>query len=269
MEQRKSHQADVSIPETEIPKHEVSENIAANGFSSSQNVRPLFNSLAGFALELGDRLIINGEEFTFKGWVDQSQTAIEVRAIGNGLSKQIRAREIKNFARSPNDPNSSSPSSDFSYIPETKDQREIPEPINQVSNQEYEIASEFKPDLKPETEQINQEIEPEIEDLPPEPKYNAWEVWTYLERQRLQTLKLINTFQAEWEANRFVREAERSTPPSLRVHYEIRPICLDEAEINAYHHDQSAHEPQHTQTASADKIYDDIYDDAIDVEIIS
>jgi hypothetical protein len=47
-------------------------------------------------------------------------------------------------------------------------------------------------------------------------------------------LKLINTFEAEWEANRFVREAERNTPPNLRIHYEIRPIVLDETVANVH-----------------------------------
>jgi len=44
-------------------------------------MKPLFNSLAGFALEVGDHLMINGEQVIFKGWVDQSQTSIEVKLI--------------------------------------------------------------------------------------------------------------------------------------------------------------------------------------------
>ena len=46
-------------------------------------MKPLFNSLAGFALEVGDLLMINGEQVIFKGWVDQSQTSIEVKAIAD------------------------------------------------------------------------------------------------------------------------------------------------------------------------------------------
>jgi hypothetical protein len=70
---------------------------------------------------------------------------------------------------------------------------------------------------------------------PPEPTPNAWEVWTYLERQRQTTLKHLHTFRAEWEANRFVREAERSAPDHLRVHYEIRPVVKSEDEPSPAH----------------------------------
>ncbi len=69
----------------------------------------------------------------------------------------------------------------------------------------------------------------------PEPTPNAWEVWTYLERQRQTTLKHLHTFRAEWEANRFVREAERSAPDHLRVHYEIRPVVKSEDEPSPAH----------------------------------
>ena len=65
-------------------------------------MKPLFNSLAGFALEVGDRLLINGEEVIFKGWVDQSQTAIEVKVIADDAVqvKQVHAKEIKSLSRS-------------------------------------------------------------------------------------------------------------------------------------------------------------------------
>ena len=116
------------------------------------------------------------------------------------------------------------------------------------------------PDNLEETSPI--EEEPEI---PKEPEYNAWEVWTYLERQRVKTLKLINTFQAEWEANRFVREAERSAPANLRVHYEIRPVLLDEAELNGgYQQSADSYKSQNSQP----DLEEEDYADAIDVEVI-
>jgi hypothetical protein len=226
----------------------------------------LFNSLAGFALEVGDRITINGEEVTFKGWVDQSQTAIEVNAIANAqtLVRQIRAREIKSFSRSQDVGAESTPSPETSNnyrdhedsvkssAPEFTDQGHEP-----ICDRQKSSEYEDHPEIAFEPEEV---IEP-----PQEPEYNAWEVWTYLERQRVKTLKLINTFQAEWEANRFIREAERSAPANLRVHYEIRPVWLDETEImKSYQNEQS---PPKSQDSPAESEQED-YADAIDVEVI-
>ena len=237
-----------------------------HGFHSSPNARPLFNSLAGFALEVGDRLTINGEEVIFKGWVDQSQTAIEVRVIANDPSsiKQIRAKEIKSLSRS-HSVVDSSPSQDVASS-KPEDAHKQPEPVNynHKHNHEQPTSSDYINDDEP-TETASEPEEP-IE-IPKEPEYNAWEVWTYLERQRVNTLKLINTFQAEWEANRFVREAERSAPPTLRVHYEIRPVWLDESEMNGSHqYDQNDQKPYKSQNPQSDL---EDYADAIDVEIIN
>jgi len=63
--------------------------------------------------------------------------------------------------------------------------------------------------------------EPEPE---PAPTPIAWELWTYLERHRKDTLRHIGTFTSEWEVHRFVAEAERNNSNGLRVHYEINPI---------------------------------------------
>lgn len=69
--------------------------------------------------------------------------------------------------------------------------------------------------------------EPEVA---PEPEVNtprpiAWEVWTYLERHRKDTLHRVGSFDAEWKADRFVIEAERNKPdPNLRVHYEVKAV---------------------------------------------
>jgi hypothetical protein len=229
----------------------------------------LFNSLAGFALEVGDLLIINGEEVIFKGWVDQSQTAIAVSAIANDPSsvRQIRAKEIKSLSRSQESvadsassqdadskyrDDADSPNSSKSSPSESEDQIHDPIGDSQKSSDHDDHAEMFS------------ELEETVE-TPKEPEYNAWEVWTYLERQRVKTLKLINTFQAEWEANRFVREAERSTPANLRVHYEIRPVWLDEAEVMAsYQNEQSSYKSKDSQAKS--DLED--YADAIDVEIL-
>ena len=233
-------------------------------------MKPLFNSLAGFALEVGDRLIINGEEVIFKGWVDQSQTAIDVRAIANDQPsvRQIRAKEIKSLSRSQDAVADSATSQDVAS--KSRDDEDSPKP----SPSEFEDRSEARSNNPVDDSQKSSDhgdhtetvSEPEeIIETPKEPEYNAWEVWTYLERQRLKTLKLINTFQAEWEANRFVREAERSTPANLRVHYEIRPVWLDEAEVmESYQNEQSSHKPNDSQAKSEQEDYAD----AIDVEVI-
>ena len=242
--------------------------------------------MAGFALEVGDRLLINGEELVFKGWVDQSQTAIEVRAIADDSAsvKQIRAKEITSIRRSPDvedngssvktpedqksrDTTASNPSgADVKPVTESvPSDAKTSDSVNQTSGDRAnsEATSPNHPDNPDNLEETSPiEEEPEI---PKEPEYNAWEVWTYLERQRVKTLKLINTFQAEWEANRFVREAERSAPANLRVHYEIRPVLLDEAELNGgYQQSADSYKSQNSQP----DIEEEDYADAIDVEVI-
>lgn len=202
----------------------------------------------------------------FKGWVDQSQTAIEVKSIDDVSSKQIRAREITSLSRSL-----------FANV-----SSKSPEPKQAENTKEHIATEENKTESKAENKQESTqdfresveadhsdragsnfvEPEPEIATEPepePEPEYNAWEVWTYLERQRMKTLKLLNTFQAEWEANRFVREAERNTPANLRVHYEVRPIVLGEIDNTGNEYSQ-AHDSHSAQVE---------YPDAIDVEIVT
>jgi hypothetical protein len=229
-------------------------------------MKPLFNSLAGFALEVGDRLIINGEEVTFKGWVDQSQTAIEVRTILEDQSsvRQIRAREIKSLSRSHDAVNNSAASQDFES--KSRDVEDSPKPTSSKFDDRSDDLVDDRQKYSNHDDHAEMNSEPEeVLETPKEPEYNAWEVWTYLERQRLKTLKLINTFQAEWEANRFVREAERSTPNNLRVHYEIRPVWLDESEVmGSYQNEQVSHKSKDTQSKSDPEDYAD----AIDVEVI-
>jgi len=221
----------------------------------------LFNSLAGFALEVGDRLLINGEEVIFKGWVDQSQTSIEVKAIADAaVIKQVRAKEIQSLARSqdstatqPSAPNSTQNKPEKSSDPSSSKETGSTEASDWRDDHKFSDHAEVLP-------------EPETIETPKEPEYNAWEVWTYLERQRVNTLKLLNTFQTEWEANRFVREAERSAPSNLRVHYEVRPIWLDETEIKrSYQNTEPSHKSHDRQSDRAAKDYDD----AIDVEIVT
>jgi hypothetical protein len=229
-------------------------------------MKPLFNSLAGFALEVGDHLMINGEQVIFKGWVDQSQTSIEVKAIAEDQSsvRQIRAREIKSLSRWQDAVLDSSASE--SVDSKSHDFEDSPKPTSSEFDDRINDPvddSQKSSDHSDHAETIS-EHEESIE-TPKEPEYNAWEVWTYLERQRLKTLKLINTFQAEWEANRFVREAERSTPANLRVHYEIRPVWLDEAEVmGSYQNEQNSRKPKESQANSEQEDYAD----AIDVEVI-
>ncbi|WP_201324578.1 hypothetical protein [Pseudanabaena sp. lw0831] len=226
----------------------------------------MFNSLAGFALEVGDRLIINDEEVIFKGWVDQSQTAIEVKAIAGDQSsvRQIRARAIKSLSRSQDAFADSATSKDVASKSRDDEDRPKPSPSKFEDQSNDPIRDSQKSTDHDDHAEIFSEPE-EIIETPKEPEYNAWEVWTYLERQRLKTLKLINTFQAEWEANRFVREAERSAPANLRVHYEIRPVWLDEAEVmESYQNEQDSHKSKDSQA----KREQEDYADAIDVEIL-
>lgn len=215
--------------------------------------KPLFNSLVGFALEVGDRLVINGEEVIFKGWIDQSQTSITVQAIADATERKIQAREIKSLGRSvmTESPN---PSTD-----------------HQSPNAEMPPENHADPLFADTAHGDHDNVDPsptvaETPDEPVTPTYNAWEVWTYLERQRLKTLKLINTFDAEWEANRFVREAERNTPPNLRIHYEICPIWRD-LDSAASDVNQDAQAPSPDDSSSDHDAGE--YADAIDVEIIS
>jgi hypothetical protein len=229
-------------------------------------MKPLFNSLAGFALEVGDRITINGEEVIFKGWVDQSQTAIEVKASAEDQPsvRQIRAKEIKSLSRSQDAIVDSAASRDVDSKSHDNEDSLKPSPSEfEDQNNDPVDDSQTYSDYDDHVETISEPEE--VIETPKEPEYNAWEVWTYLERQRLKTLKLINTFQAEWEANRFVREAERSTPANLRVHYEIRPVWLDEAEVmESYQNEQSSHKSKDSQAKSDPEDYAD----AIDVEVI-
>jgi hypothetical protein len=234
----------------------------------------LFNSLAGFALEVGDRLLINGEEVIFKGWVDQSQTSIEVKEIADAaVIKQVRAKEIQSLARSQDStatqtsaPNSTQNEPEKSSDPSSSKETGSTEASDRGS------SDRVHDDQKSSENFDHAEVlpEPETIETPKEPEYNAWEVWTYLERQRVNTLKLLNTFQAEWEANRFVREAERSAPSNLRVHYEVRPIWLDEAEIKrSYQNTEASHKSNDHQSNRDAKDYVQDYDDAIDVEVVT
>ncbi|PZU97369.1 MAG: hypothetical protein DCE90_07390 [Pseudanabaena sp.] len=235
----------------------------------------MFNSLTGFALEVGDRLFINEEEVIFKGWVDQSQTAIEVKVCHDEslAIKKIFAKEIRSLARSRQDV---AESQEPPLTPErdrSPQSSEPPEASAQSNPKETKPEFTYYSDESLESKESDGSedlLEEDINEVTPEPNYNAWEVWTYLERQRVKTLKLLNTFQAEWEANRFVREVERSTPPNLRIHYEVRPIVLSDAEIKAANQapEYSAKSTQASDREQTDPPQTD-YADAIDVEVVA
>jgi len=232
----------------------------------------LFKSLAGFALDVGDRLLINGEEVIFKGWVDQSQTAIEVKAIADDSAsvKQVRAREITSLSRSLSS-SDEIPQAEVNSTAEVSAQQSSPPSDETTAKATVDQAHSDHHDQEipqPSTESVEEEPIPEPEP-PKEPEYNAWEVWTYLERQRVKTLKLLNTFQAEWEANRFVREAERSAPPNLRVHYEVRPIWLDEAEMRGDDQNSEQSSRSNNKQEDLDQVEYAEYADAIDVEVVA
>jgi len=193
-----------------------------------------------------------------------------VKAIADELSsvKRVRAKEIKSLSRSqveeistPQDVTNKS----------HHDEDHVKPSSDEFVDQSNAPVSDTKKSPKPDDHnEASVDLE-EATEAAKEPEHNAWEVWTYLERQRLKTLKLINTFQAEWEANRFVREAERSAPSNLRVHYEIRPVWLDESEITgAYQNDQSSSKSNKPSKSNdrQDERNDENYADAIDVEVI-
>jgi hypothetical protein len=120
-----------------------------------------------------------------------------------------------------------------------------------------------EPEKEPEIKPVNPELEAEPISPPVEqPEAIAWEVWTYLERHRKDTLRCAGRFDLEWKADRFITEAERSKPDrNLRVHYEIQPIYeSSRQESSSYESPRS--EPK--TTAPEVKDYD-----AIDVEIFS
>jgi len=194
-----------------------------------------------------------------------------VKAIADDLSsvKQVRAKEIKSLSRSL-DVEESSTSQDFANKSHDGEDKVKPS-SDEFVDQRHDPVSDNQKSPDPDDHPEASVESAETTELPKEPEYNAWEVWTYLERQRLKTLKLINTFQAEWEANRFVREAERSAPSNLRVHYEIRPVWLNESEIigddqytQSSHKSNKSHDYKDNQVASDDQDYAD----AIDVEVI-
>jgi len=192
-----------------------------------------------------------------------------VKTIADDLSsvKQVRAKEIKSLSRS-HDVEEISASQDVTNKSHHDEDHVKPSSDEFVDQSNASVSDNQKsPDPDNHTEaSVDSE---ETTEVPKEPEHNAWEVWTYLERQRLKTLKLINTFQAEWEANRFVREAERSAPSNLRVHYEIRPVWLDEAEImGSYQNDQSSHKSHKSKDSQVERDNED-YADAIDVEVIT
>jgi hypothetical protein len=186
--------------------------------------------------------------------------------------KQVRAKEIKSLSRSL-DVEEISASQDVtskSHNDEDKAKSSSSE-FGDQSNEPIsdEPVSDNNPKSPDSADNVEVSAEPEeIIEPPKEPEYNAWEVWTYLERQRLKTLKLINTFQAEWEANRFVREAERSAPSNLRVHYEIRPVWLDESELMGDYQNTPSSRKSNKSKDSQVEQDDEDYADAIDVEVI-
>ncbi len=210
--------------------------------------------------------------------MDQSQTAIEVTAIVDGAeTKLIRAKEITSLARSADvSSKSQSDKQDLHDLRDSHDDmgagvEDVFESGDRFSQDQVSSNQASDENHQPQQDHQDADVEvtpepiaEELPEIPKEPEYNAWEVWTYLERQRLKTLKLLSTFRAEWEANRFVREAERSAPSNLRVHYEIRPVYLDESEIN------DSNENNHAPYINTEEVNPDAenYADVIDVEVI-
>jgi hypothetical protein len=93
-----------------------------------------------------------------------------------------------------------------------------------------------------------------VDPIPEPPSAIAWQVWTYLERHRKDTLRCIGTFDSEWKAQRFIAEAERQNRDRLRVHYEIIPLL----EL----------EDEESPNGTGDRVDDEVLD-AIDVEIMT
>lgn len=191
-----------------------------------------------------------------------------MKTIADDLSsvKQVRAKEIKSLSRS-QDIDEISASQDVTNKSH-HDEDHVKPVSDEFVDQSNAPVSDNQKSLDSDDHTEASVDSEETTEIPKEPEHNAWEVWTYLERQRLKTLKLINTFQAEWEANRFVREAERSAPSNLRVHYEIRPVWLDAAEImGGYQNDQSSPKSNKSNEHQVERNNED-YADAIDVEVI-
>ncbi|AFY70233.1 hypothetical protein Pse7367_1958 [Thalassoporum mexicanum PCC 7367] len=110
-----------------------------------------------------------------------------------------------------------------------------------------------------------------------EPEPIAWEVWAYLERRRKDTLRQVDTFDSEWQANRFLEQAERERKAGLKVHYEIRPIFAPDPDPTDPNDASDASDPEissddraepRTPSDSDAARADHENNDAIDVEVI-
>jgi hypothetical protein len=111
--------------------------------------------------------------------------------------------------------------------------------------------------------------QPESDNQPPSPEPIAWEVWAYLERRRKDTLRQVETFDSEWQANRFLEQAERERKAGLRVHYEIRPILPEVDLENEPQAEQNGQGDSVDGQNSADRNDHNKQEPAIDVEVIA
>ncbi len=113
-----------------------------------------------------------------------------------------------------------------------------------ADEQEHETVEAKEPEAIP------------VDPIPESPSAIAWQVWTYLERHRKDTLRCLGTFNSEWKAQRFIAEAERQNRDRLRVHYEIIPLLeLDD-------------EDSENANGKGDRV-DNVESDAIDVEVMT
>jgi hypothetical protein len=145
---------------------------------------------------------------------------------------------------------------------ESSNQAESEPKLNdRTVNQDQDGAEDFRSDRSNDQD----ESEPPEPELPPEPDApapNAWEVWTYLERERQKTLTCVGTFTTEWEASRFVDAAERKNSGRLRIHYEIHPIVIPSDDDNV---ESESPEQTSEQSNGAAKTAEP---EAIDVEVL-
>lgn len=128
---------------------------------------------------------------------------------------------------------------------------------NNLSSEDEDLKGDRSVDAESDRSAPVETDIPADEVLEPEaPSPIAWQVWTYLERHRKDTLQCIGTFDSEWKAQRFIADAERQNTSRLRVHYEIHPLLELEDEGSA---NGTSDDPGDAEEVP----------DAIDVEIMS
>lgn len=146
---------------------------------------------------------------------------------------------------------------------ESSNQAETADPASTHQSESYRSAERSDRDAASDLQEDLAAADLPEPELPPEPEPNAWEVWTYLERERQKTLTRVGTFTNEWEASRFVDAAERKNSGRLRIHYEIHPIIIPSETSDS---DATVENSSQSEDLKSDRQANE--PEAIDVEVL-